>query len=107
MAGTAHAQSISFDSGQPTSPAAGKISATGTFDVGTGNTLNSIILFAHLPNGGEGGQQKCNTNAPNWDGTITGLMSNKTYDVFARMTYVDSSGTVHTLDTPTKTVKVK
>lgn len=94
--------------GSPSSTVAGKISATGTYTDPVGYDIVNITMYASPSGGGQGGQVNCNFQNLNWDGTITGLTSGSTYNVFARLTaFNTNTSQVEYYDTPTKQVKVK
>ncbi len=91
---------ISFDSGQPTSPAAGKITATGTYTSDPAWTVSKITLIASR----QGGQSNCQFGSGNWSGSIINLPGG-TYNVFARMLLI-KGGLQQNIDTETKEVMV-
>src|SRR5207245_1603314 len=80
------ATTIKFDTGQPMSPAAGKVNGSGSYTLATGWTLVDVKMYATKAAGGEGGQANCTTNAceKSWNGQIAGLPGG-TYDIFARI----------------------
>jgi hypothetical protein len=81
---------IKFDTGQPTSPAAGKISATGTYTVATGDSILSIKFQACIKGGGSGLQTPATDEGKgNWSANLTGLPGG-TYTVTAFITTMKS-----------------
>jgi hypothetical protein len=84
IAPAARADSIIFDTNQPSSPQAGKIYATGTF---SGSGVTQVVMYAYPPNGGQGNQMNVSFNTTNntWMGGIQGLTSGTTYDVLVVM----------------------
>jgi hypothetical protein len=97
----ARAASITWDTGQPTSPAAGKINGTGTYTLGNGERAANVTMYASLAGGGQGGQVACTYSNGNWNGTITGLATG-TYNVYTRLQYLDANDN----NKDTRTIKV-
>jgi hypothetical protein len=100
-ANTARAQSVSFDTGQPTSPAAGKITATGSYTLAKGDSVVSIWMIAQTVGGGPGVEVKASvdTKGMTFAAAQTGLPKG-TYAVSMRMI------TTATLDTFSASVQV-
>jgi hypothetical protein len=77
---------ITYDPTQPTSPAGGKVLATGSYTLARGYSLVGIELDAAPAGGGRGGTVSCmhDDQTNSWSGAIAGLPAG-TYNVQARM----------------------
>ncbi len=85
------ASNVTWDKGQPTSPAAGQVSGTGTFMVDPGWTLYSLTITAVNANGGASDTDPCTVNAPAFSGLIVGLPTGSYY-VYSTLTEVKGTG---------------
>jgi hypothetical protein len=103
LASSARADSISFDTGQPTSPAKGKVSATGSVTLDTGHAVTSVTMYVFIP-GGPGAAVSCMVDQKNstWSGTQAGLPTG-TYTVVVRAVI---SGATFDSFTTVKTIAV-
>jgi hypothetical protein len=98
---------VKFDDKQPSSPAGGKISGTGTYTVAMGSTAGRVEMFAKLAKGpGQGGWINTTLDVPtkSFSGLITALPAGD-YNVFARITIIKGAATLY-FDSDITTVTV-
>lgn len=95
---------ITWDTGQPITPAAGKVTGTGTFSIDDTWTLTSMTIYAYPVTGGSSEMQPCShPSPPAFSGMIVGLPTGEYYII---ATLVESKG-MAMQTTSTKPVALK
>ena len=86
---------VTYDSGQPSSPAAGQIKGSGSWDCDVGYTAACVNLVAYPKGGGTplSASNRYAGQTGNWGPlTITGATSGTTYTVYAELTEKNGLG---------------